>query len=195
MEASIAPSAAPGAHQGVELVDEENDLTLGAFHLLEHRLEPVLEFAAVLGAGHQRPHVEGHQAPVFEGLGHVAVDDPLGQALDDGGFAHARLADQHRVVLGAPGEHLHDAADFLVPADHRVELALPGQIGQIAAESLQGLVFLFRIRIGDALGAAHDFQQGLEHRIPRYSGPVENAVPASPAFSSMMASRTCSMLT
>ena len=34
-------------------------------------------------------------------------DDALRQGLDDGGFTDARLADQYRVVLGAPAEDLH----------------------------------------------------------------------------------------
>ena len=46
-------------------------------------------------------------------LGHVAGDDALGQALDDGRLADARLADQGRVVLGAPREDLDDALDLL----------------------------------------------------------------------------------
>jgi hypothetical protein len=46
------------------------------------------------------------------GFGHVAVDDALGQALDDGGLADAGLADEDGVVLGAPAEHLDDAADL-----------------------------------------------------------------------------------
>ena len=41
-----------------------------------------------------------------EQLGHVAVDDPLGQALDDGRLADARLAQQHGVVLRAAAEDL-----------------------------------------------------------------------------------------
>ena len=61
---------------------------------------------------------------VLQPFGHVAADDALGQALDDGRLADARLADQHRVVLGAPRQHLDDAADLLVAADDRVELAL-----------------------------------------------------------------------
>jgi hypothetical protein len=36
------------------------------------------------------------------------------------------LADQHRIVLGAPAQHLDDAANLLVAADDRVELAAPG---------------------------------------------------------------------
>ena len=183
-----------GAHHGVQLVDEENDLPLGALHLPEHRLEPVLEFAAILGAGDEGPHVERHQAAVLQGLGHVAGHDPLGQTLHDGGLAHPGLADQDRVVLGAAREHLHDPPDLLVPADDRVELAQPGQIGEVAAEFLQGLVFFLRVGVGDALGPA-DLLQRLEDRIPRDARPGTKSSPASPAFSSTMASRMCSMLT
>ena len=42
-----------------------------------------------------------------------------------------RLADQHRVVLGAPLQHLDGAADLVVAADHRVELAL-GALGEVS---------------------------------------------------------------
>ena len=40
-----------GADDGVHLVDEGDDLALGVGDLLEHGLEPLLELAAVLGAG------------------------------------------------------------------------------------------------------------------------------------------------
>ena len=98
----------------------------GLGDLLEHGLQAVLELAAVLRAGDQRADVERDHAAVAQRLGHVAGDDPLGEALDDRGLADAGLADQHGVVLGAPREHLDHAADLLVAADHRVELALLG---------------------------------------------------------------------
>ena len=112
-----------GADDGVELVHEEDDLALGGLDLLENGLEPLLELAAVLGAGEQRADVERDHAAVTQRLGDVTRDDPLGEALDDRRLADAGVADQHRVVLGAAGEHLDDAADLLVAADHRVELA------------------------------------------------------------------------
>ena len=77
-------------------------------------------------------------------IGHVAAHDALRQAFHDGGLADARLADQHRVVLGAAAQHLHDAADFVVAADHRVELALAGGFGQVVGVALQRLVFRSR---------------------------------------------------
>jgi hypothetical protein len=61
LEASIAPSDFPGADQRVHLVDEQDDLALGALHLVEHGLQPLLELAAIFGAGDQRAHVERDQ--------------------------------------------------------------------------------------------------------------------------------------
>ena len=112
-----------GADHGVQLVDEEDDLAVGVRDFLQHGLQPLLELAAVLRAGDQRAHVEGDDALVLEALGHVAAHDALGEAFDDGRLADAGFADEHRVVLRAAREHLDDAADLLVAADDRVELA------------------------------------------------------------------------
>src|SRR5690349_2326868 len=65
------------------------------------------------------------------------LDDALRKALDHGRLAHARLADQNGVVLGPPGEDLHDPLDLLLPADDRVELALAGGLGEVAAELVE----------------------------------------------------------
>ena len=89
-----------GADDRVELVDEQDDPALGVLDLLEDGLEALLELAAELGAGDQRAEVERDDPLVLEPLGHVAADDPLGEALDDGRLADAGLADQDRVVLG-----------------------------------------------------------------------------------------------
>ena len=147
-----------GAHHGMQLVDEQHHVgALGDF--LEHRFEPLLELAAILRARHQRAHVERHNMSVAQRLGHVAAHDALGQALDDGGLADAGLADQHRVILGAPAQDLDHAADLFVAADHRIELAAAGQLGQVAAVLLQRRVGALRIGRGDALGATHFAQR------------------------------------
>ena len=74
---------------------------------------------------------------------------------DDGGLADAGFADQHRVVLGAARQHLDDAAHFFVAADHRIELAVAGELGEIAAVPLERLVLVLGILIGHALVAAN----------------------------------------
>ena len=50
------------------------------------------------------------EALALQALRERRRDDPLGEALDDRGLADAGLADEHRVVLRAAGEHLDDAA-------------------------------------------------------------------------------------
>ena len=105
-----AALARAGADQRVHFVDEQDDLPFGTLHLVEHRLEPLLELAAHLGARHERAHVQREHLAPLERLGHVAERDALREPLGDGGLAHARLADEDRVVLGAPREHRHRAA-------------------------------------------------------------------------------------
>ncbi|VEH93125.1 Protein of uncharacterised function (DUF3170) (plasmid) [Tsukamurella tyrosinosolvens] len=120
----------------VQLVDEQDDVAAGV-DLLEDLPQALLEVTAVARAGHQGPEVQGVELLVLERLGHVAVDDRLREALDDGRLADAGLADQHRVVLRAPREHLHDALDLLGAADDRVQLALGRRGGQVPAELVQ----------------------------------------------------------
>jgi hypothetical protein len=154
----------PGADHGVELVDEEDDPARRIGHFLEHRLEPLFELAAVLGAGHQRPHIERDDGLVLESFGHVLADDPLRQPLDHGGLADARLADQHGIVLGAARQYLYHPADLVVASDHRIELALARQVGEVAAVAGERLVGGFRVLAGDPLRAPHRGQR-LQHRI------------------------------
>jgi hypothetical protein len=96
---------------------------------------------------------------MFQALGHVATHNALCQALDDGGLADAGLADQHRIVLGAPRQHLDDPADLVVTADDGVELALLSKLGEIAAVALQRLIGRLGVLRCDALAAAHLLQR------------------------------------
>ena len=98
--------------------------------------------------------------------GNVAGDDPGGEPLDDRRLAHARLADQHRIVLRPAGQNLDHATDLLVPADDRVELAGLCERSQVLAELLERLVGAFGILRGHPLGAAHVLQR-CEQRVAR----------------------------
>ena len=55
-------AAGARADDRVQLVDEGDDLAAGVLDLLEHGLEPLLELAAVLRAGHHRGQVEAEHA-------------------------------------------------------------------------------------------------------------------------------------
>ena len=144
-----------GAHQGVNLVDEQDDLALLLGQVVEHGLHPFLEFAPELRSGNQRTHVQGQQALSFQALRDFGVHDPLRQTFDDGGLADSGLADQHRVVLRTSLQHLDGPADFVIAANDRIELPLLGALGEVDCEFLEGSAVLFRIRIRHRLAATN----------------------------------------
>ena len=154
------------ADDRVQLVDEEDDLAGRVLDLREDCLEPLLELAAVLRPGEERADVERPHALALEPLGDVARDDALREPFGDRRLPHAGLADEHRVVLRAPRENLHDAADLLVAADDGVELARLGERGQVATVLLERLVRALGILRGDLLPAP-DLLERLEQRVAR----------------------------
>ena len=148
-----------GADHGVQLVDEENDEPLRIGDFLEHRLQPFLELPAVLCARHERAHVERDDTLVLEAFRHIPPDDPAGQTLDDGGLSNSGFADEDGVVLGSPRQHLNNAADLLVTADHRIELALSRELGEIPPVALERLVGALGVLIRDPLRSANGFHR------------------------------------
>ena len=139
------------ADDRVQLVDED-DGVLGLADLVHHRLEALLELSAILGARDDSGEIQRDDALVLERLGNLVLHDPLGQPLGDGGLAHARLADQDRVVLLAPREDLDDAVDLGLAPDDRIQLPFPGEHREVAAELIQrgrfDLALALRLRHG-----------------------------------------------
>ena len=97
---------------------------------------------------------------------------------DDRGLAGAGLADQHRVVLGAAGEDLDRAADLLVAADHRIELAVARRLGEVAGVLLHRVVGFPR---RSALCAGAPAAQRPRSRLRAPSGSTLAALSACPA--------------
>ncbi len=116
-----AAAGRAGADHGVDLVDEQDGALL-VLQLAHHRLQPLLEVAAVAGAGQQRAHVQREDGGARQHLRHVAFDDALGQALGDRRLADARVAHIERVVLGAAAQDLDGPLDLRLAADQRIDL-------------------------------------------------------------------------
>jgi hypothetical protein len=94
--------------------------------------------------------------------GHVLVDDALGEPFGDRGLADARLTDQHRVVLGPAQQDLDGAADLFVAADHGVEGAVAGALGEVDAVALERLEARLGGAAVDVPAAAHGLRGLLE---------------------------------
>ena len=146
------------AHNGVQFIDEQDDLALGLLHLVQHGFQPFLKLAPVLGARDQRAHVQRENGLVLQLLGDILLHDSLGKPLGNGGFANAGFADENGVVLRLPGQDTNNIPDFLIPSDHRVHLLLSCPLDQIGAVLFQRVVGSLRVIGGDTLIAA-DFPQ------------------------------------
>ena len=108
---------------------------------VEHLLDALLEVAAVAGAGHQRAQIQRIHRGALQRLGHVALMDAQRQALGQRGLPDAGLADQQRVVLAPPAQHLDDALELGGPPNQRIDAALGGlgvQVGRVGLQRIGG---------------------------------------------------------
>src|SRR4029434_740485 len=92
-------------------------------------------------------HVEDEDVLVLQALRNLAVDDPLRKAFDDRGLAHARLADEHGVVLRAPLQDLDGASDLVIAPTPRVRLARLRPLGEIHGVLLERLPAFLGVRV------------------------------------------------
>ena len=121
------------ADQHVQLVNEQHAVAR-ALDLLDHLLQPLLELAAVLRSRDQRTDVQRQQPLALQRLRHVARRNVLSQPFDHRRLAHARLADQHRIVLRPPRQNLNDPLNLLRSPDHRIQRPRPRSRGQVEAQ-------------------------------------------------------------
>ena len=144
----------------MNLIDEEYRVRV-VEKLLQHGFEPLLEIAAVLGAGEQRAHVERIDRALGEDLRHVAFNDAPRQAFGNRGLAHTRLAHQQRIVLAPPAQRLHDALEFALAPDQRIDFSRDCeriQIERVSLERTAGRLLLLGLRFAIALAG-----RGLRH--------------------------------
>ena len=84
----------------MDLVDEQ-DRVLLLLEMMQHGLQALLEVAAVLRSGKQRPHVERIDRVLRQDFRHFLVDDLLREPLGDRRLADTGLTHIQRVVLAA----------------------------------------------------------------------------------------------
>ena len=162
----------------MQFVNKQDDLTFLLREIMQNRFQAFFEFAAKLGAGDKRAHVERKDALVAQTFRNFVVNDTLRESFNDCGLANARLADQHRIVFGSSLQDLDRAADFVVATDDRIELALLRTFGQIDGVLLERLAVLFRVGVLDLLAAPNPVDSGVKAGPSRASRPERLANPA-----------------
>src|SRR5262249_50859321 len=126
-----------GAHQSMNFIEKQDDLTLARAYFFYNSFDAFFKFAPVFRPSNHRRQIERDDAALFERLRDVSRCDTLRQSLSDRWLAHARIAQQYRIVLAYAQQRLDDLADLLVTANRRHQLALRGGGRQVAAEFLE----------------------------------------------------------
>ena len=128
------------SHEGVYLVDEEDNLAVGLVDFADDAFQPLLKLALVLGTGNQCAHVEAVDGLALQVLRHVAADNTVRQALRDGGLTHAGLTNQYGVVLGPAAEDLQHTADLFVTPNDGVQFARLRQLVEVFCILVKGVI-------------------------------------------------------
>ena len=120
----------------MDLVDEENRVLL-LREPIEHLLHTLLEISAVACARDERTEVECEHARAFQHVGNLTLVDAQRQAFGQRRLTHAGFANEQRVVLATPAEHLDHPLDLEGPPDERIDLAGSGPRHEIRGVRLQ----------------------------------------------------------
>jgi hypothetical protein len=87
------------ADDGVRFVDKQQHRGRGLLHRIDDVFQPLFELALHARTRLQQAEVKGAQSDRFQRFRHIAFGNTQRQTFNQCGFAHARLADQDRVVL------------------------------------------------------------------------------------------------
>ena len=130
-DASRGALGATRAHERVKFVNEENNLPFRPFHFFHHILHPLFKLAAIFCAGNHESEVKRQKLFALQHFGNIACRHARGESFGNRRLPHARLADKHRIVLGATRENLNNSINFYIAADNRVKLVFGGEFGEI----------------------------------------------------------------
>ncbi|MPM99275.1 hypothetical protein SDC9_146466 [bioreactor metagenome] len=82
-----------GAYNGMELVDKENNLSVGFFNFFDDGFQAIFEFTSIFRASNKGTHIKAKNLLPFQSFRNVIINNFFGEALHDGGFAGTGFAD------------------------------------------------------------------------------------------------------
>ena len=117
-----AASGGTGAHGGVDLVDEE-DRPVTLREGTDDGFEALFEITPETRSGKQGRAVERVDLSAFERRRHIGLEQPQREALGERRLAHARLADEHGIVLPTTAENLNCPLQLGLAPNQWIEMA------------------------------------------------------------------------
>ena len=138
------PRSSPGTDDGMDFIDEENDLAV-FFQFVYEASQPFFELSAVLCACHKRSHIQGNDAFVGNCMGDIALHYPLCQSFHKGRFPDSRLSDEDGIVFLAPGKNLCCTFYFTATADNGVKHPIACRLCKVGSKVVYNGSVAFRL--------------------------------------------------
>ena len=135
--------ALAGTDQCMDLIDKKNDFPIRFSHFIDYGFQTFFKFTFIFGSGNQSPHIQRENLFRFQVLRHVAPHDTMCKTFGDRRLTDTRFANQDRVVFRTAAQDLKYTADFVVSADHRVQLAATGTFVQVDCIFTQRIICIF----------------------------------------------------
>ena len=126
----------------------EKDRSALLFEFLDHAFQARFEVAAELGAGKQRPHIEGIDLDFEKSRRDLLLMDFERKTLRYGGFTHPGVPHEDGVVLAAPAKYLERSQNFLITPDKRIDQTLGGLFDQVYGKALEEAGLAVRLVLG-----------------------------------------------
>ena len=148
----------PCPYDQMQLINEQDNLSFAFLYFFQNGFQPFLKLASVFGPCYQGTHIQCKNLLIFQTVRHISLNDPLGQSLNGCCLTYSRFTDEHRVILGLPGQDTDHIPDLAVTADHRIQLLLSGLFHQILPVFIQSIIGYLRIIRSHPLISSHSAQ-------------------------------------
>ena len=139
----------------VQFVDEQHHPSGSIGDFAQDRFEPLFELASKFGSCDQSTHVQCYHAMTSQRLRDIVLNDAQCKSFCNRSLSDPRLTDENRVVFCTTGKHLDHSADFLIPTDHRVDLALLRFFYKVDTVTIECVELALGMRIINTLAASH----------------------------------------
>ncbi len=125
-----------GTDDGMDFVDEQ-DRVAPFLQLGQQSLEALLEITPVLGSRQQGTKIQRIDHARAQHVGHLAIDDALGEPFGNGCLSNPRLPHQQRIVLAPTREDLGNALEFCCATDQWIDTPCARLVIEVGSETLQ----------------------------------------------------------
>ena len=131
----------------MNFIDEKNYLSICTFDFFHDLLETLFEFSAVFCTSEKHSEIERNELFIFKRFRNITFCNSDCETFNDCSLSCSRFSDQDRIIFCAARKNLHDACDFSVTTNYRIELVFASELDETASVFIENASFLWRIDI------------------------------------------------